>query len=232
VNDNTGILEKKVCSKCLVEKIATTEFFNVNKKCRYGLNSVCKTCGKKWRQENKDKLTEYNRERRKNNPEKLEEWKKKYAATHRENQRLYKMNNKEKVREYNRIYNKSYRQTLTAKFNKKKYKQKRKYKDKILINTLTKQDWEDALEYFKRSCAYCGLRTHELHQEHVIPSAKDGHYTRQNIIPACSKCNLSKGAKDLLDWYPNHISFEETRFGRIAKWTNIKENNSQQIALF
>lgn len=48
-------------------------------------------------------------------------------------------------------------------------------------------------------CAYCKIRPHE-HFDHVIPLAKGGRHAIGNLLPACSACNLSKGAKLLAEW--------------------------------
>ena len=79
-------------------------------------------------------------------------------------------------------------------------KQRREHRKQQLPATLTIKDWEHALEYFERTCAYCGMPTDELHQEHFIPVAKGGGYTKDNIIPSCPECNSDKRAKEPLDW--------------------------------
>ena len=45
------------------------------------------------------------------------------------------------------------------------------------------------------TCQYCGesLPTHELTFDHVIPRSKGGRTTWDNVITACSPCNLFKG---------------------------------------
>lgn len=46
------------------------------------------------------------------------------------------------------------------------------------------------------TCQYCGesLPTHELTFDHVIPRSKGGHTTWENVVTACSPCNLFKGS--------------------------------------
>ena len=52
------------------------------------------------------------------------------------------------------------------------------------------------------SCQYCGesLPTHELTFDHVIPRSKGGRTTWDNVVTACSPCNLVKG-----DHLPHHL---------------------------
>lgn len=71
---------------------------------------------------------------------------------------------------------------------------------------MTQEQWIDTLKYFDNSCAYCGMSNEDhiiifnenLHQEHIIAVTKGGSYTKSNIIPACRRCNSSKGNKSLL----------------------------------
>ena len=47
------------------------------------------------------------------------------------------------------------------------------------------------------TCQYCGesLPTHDLTFDHVIPRSKGGHTTWENVVTACSPCNLVKGSR-------------------------------------
>ncbi|MGB0498044.1 MAG: HNH endonuclease [Rubricella sp.] len=46
------------------------------------------------------------------------------------------------------------------------------------------------------TCQYCGA-TGELTFDHVIPRARGGRTTWENVVAACSPCNLRKGSKTL-----------------------------------
>ncbi|WP_179814721.1 HNH endonuclease [Allostreptomyces psammosilenae] len=48
------------------------------------------------------------------------------------------------------------------------------------------------------ACAYCGDMA--KHLDHVMPLSKGGADVESNILPACQRCNLSKGAKTLAEW--------------------------------
>lgn len=45
-------------------------------------------------------------------------------------------------------------------------------------------------------CVFCGqdLEPNEIHLDHVIPEARGGETTRQNLQVTCRKCNQEKGA--------------------------------------
>ncbi|WP_296417462.1 HNH endonuclease [Pseudooctadecabacter sp.] len=46
------------------------------------------------------------------------------------------------------------------------------------------------------ACQYCGA-TGDLTFDHVVPRAAGGVTSWENVVAACSKCNLSKGSKSL-----------------------------------
>lgn len=46
------------------------------------------------------------------------------------------------------------------------------------------------------SCQYCGARG-ELTFDHVIPRARGGVTSWENVVAACSRCNLTKGSRSL-----------------------------------
>lgn len=53
--------------------------------------------------------------------------------------------------------------------------------------------------YFDNRCAYC-FDMKPLTLDHIIPVARGGGYTLNNIAPCCKSCNSSKGSKELSDW--------------------------------
>lgn len=54
---------------------------------------------------------------------------------------------------------------------------------------------------FNHRCAYCGSKSKRLTIDHVLASSKGGIDSWLNLVPACAKCNGSKGSKNLTDWY-------------------------------
>lgn len=59
------------------------------------------------------------------------------------------------------------------------------------------------------TCQYCGSRE-DLTFDHVVPRSKGGQTTWDNVVAACSPCNLRKG--DLLPadahMFPQHMPFQ------------------------
>jgi 5-methylcytosine-specific restriction endonuclease McrA len=42
-------------------------------------------------------------------------------------------------------------------------------------------------------CVYCGTSTHRLTLDHVVPRSRGGESVWENVVTACSPCNLRKG---------------------------------------
>lgn len=72
------------------------------------------------------------------------------------------------------------------------------------------QLWRRWVE-FDHCCAYCGCKG-DLHVEHVIPISKGGEHHLGNIVPACQRCNFSKGRSDAEQWYRSQPLFNEARW--------------------
>lgn len=127
-------------------------------------------------------------------------------------------------------WRKKYYATEKGKALNKKHIHLRKSRKANTIYNYSEDTWEDTLKHFKNKCAYCGDAIKELQQEHVIPMSKGGYYTKQNIIPACQHCNISKHNKDLMDWYPKQPTFSKDKLDKINRWTGTK-NNIQQLSI-
>lgn len=142
---------------------------------------------KKWVKDNRDKRRVTNRKHREKNRdyynEQCKQWYRENRETQAEKSRKWRNENREKVRLSNTLCH----HRRVARMSK-------------LPNTLTKRQWKAILDQFDHSCAYCGRRLKHLQQEHVIPIKKGGGYTKENIIPACKRCNGTKSDMDLLDF--------------------------------
>lgn len=88
------------------------------------------------------------------------------------------------------------------------HNQSREARKKSLLADLNAKQWEETLQYFNHSCAYCGIsqqehfETHKngLSQDHIIPITDNGVYSKFNIIPACKVCNSCKNNRELEDY--------------------------------
>jgi len=68
-------------------------------------------------------------------------------------------------------------------------------------------------EVFRRdhyTCQYCGQRSEELTIDHIVPRSKDGPHTWNNLITACSRCNIKKGGRTAREANMNLLSIPKT----------------------
>lgn len=239
----------KRCYGCKRELEINAENFHRCKRNKDGFVFLCKSCTrqkeKDYIEKNRDKIKQKNKEwysrvkeeekaRRKryyqDNKEEIKRKRKEYYKENKEQileyYKKYRINNKEEIRKKQKEYFSSPRGQQMI----QRHSAIRRSRMKGLPSTLKYDEWIESIEYFSNSCAYCGKEGGKFHQEHLIPMCKGGYYTKQNIIPACKSCNLSKGEKDLMEWYPKQTFYSEKRLNKINKWAGIK-NDAQQLAL-
>lgn len=88
----------------------------------------------------------------------------------------------------------------------------------------THQQWKETVIYFEGRCAYCGRtmkKGERLTRDHLEPVKEGGRTTQDNIVPACSSCNSSKGASEWREWFMRQPFFSQDRMNRIFKWRSI-----------
>lgn len=154
---------------------------------------------RKYRAENAEKMREYNRaylaanidkerervrecqrKRYAVNPDKFREASRKSATKHPETRCKYRAANPGKMREIRRAAN-----------------QKRRASAKT--STADAPTTKQMADLMKDPCFYCGAKSD--HADHVIPLSRGGTHDLDNLVPACAKCNFSKGAKlPAIEW--------------------------------
>jgi hypothetical protein len=85
-------------------------------------------------------------------------------------------------------------------------------------------EWRETVIFFGGECAYCGrtMRKGEtLTRDHLFAQSKGGKTTQDNVVPACSSCNSSKGNSDFKDWYMKQSFFSQERLNRIFQWRTL-----------
>lgn len=141
---------------------------------------------------------------RKNRDKRLKQCKQ-YRLDNIEKEKLrskkYYQDNKESYLEYSRAYSKIYCQTERGKELAIIRSQRRRALKASVKDTLTPEQWKQVLIDYDHMCLYCGSKD-KLTIDHFIPYYKGGENTVDNVVPACSYCNSSKGAKDFQTWYP------------------------------
>ena len=213
----------KTCTKCGESKPNNNEYFNKNKAGKDGLNSICKQCireyGKRYYHNNKDKMVEYQRDWRERNPN----YKKNYYEA-----------NKDKVRKKNDKWASENRDKKRFYIKKWRVKNREKVYQSARIRQLNKSkgdysldEWEQTKAYFGNRCAYCGVSSDVLSQDHFIPLSKGGSYTKDNIIPACIRCNSSKNNTDFKEWFTKQEFYNFDRLQKIEDYLKEIEYNGK-----
>ena len=75
---------------------------------------------------------------------------------------------------------------------------------------------EDIYKHWNYKCAYCEEPATSL--DHIVPRFKSGSSNRNNLIPACRRCNSNKGSTLINDWYCKQEFFTQARMEKINTW--------------
>lgn len=76
--------------------------------------------------------------------------------------------------------------------------------------TVSVEDIKTCFAVFGSSCAYCGTGR-GLQLDHVWPVTKGGRSGVRNIVPACKRCNLSKGTSEWRGWFRGRAFYSRAR---------------------
>lgn len=176
----------KICPKCGSEKTGTHETY-------------CVTCynayKRAWYQKNREKEIARCAAYNKANPEVPA------AAMRRSRAKA-----PEKARDYLREYRSS-NPEKAAMWDATK-RAKRRAAINATIDKISPQQWSDIKLKYKHHCAYCLKPFQRLTMDHIVPLARGGSHTADNIVPSCHRCNSAKHANDQLE-------FVARRFGRL-----------------
>ena len=77
---------------------------------------------------------------------------------------------------------------------------------------------EHIYEAWNHKCSYCEEFATSL--DHVIPRFKSGSSNRNNLVPACRRCNTDKASTKMEEWYQQQEFFTQVRMDRIKSWMN------------
>ena len=131
----------KTCTKCGETLPATTEYFYKKKNNKYGLHSICKKCiseyGKQYRENNKDKIAERGKQYYKNNKNEISE-----------RMKQYRKSNKDKLVEYGKQYYKSNKDRIAERG--KQYRENNKDKIAEYNKQWQKNNKDKIAEYQKQ----------------------------------------------------------------------------------
>jgi 5-methylcytosine-specific restriction endonuclease McrA len=197
----------KRCTKCGDEK--PLDCYSPNKFGKFGKASRCKPCqvklSQQWNEQNPDRVREIDRER---------------YARHRDKRKAVMQEIRDRDRPAHRA---KMREWSKAKYRRDPQKQRAavaawagKNPDKAKAcrdhsnlmrrarvhkasGTHTKAQRLYLHASYLGRCAYC-FSVAATDFDHVVPLARGGSNDIGNLVPACEKCNASKGAKSLLEF--------------------------------
>lgn len=163
---------------------------------------------REWRKSNPDKQRTAVNNWRLNNPDKSREMSRRYAAKHQEQRRIncsewrkkntdrikkswqeWSKKNTEHLKEKRRIYEESFPERVQAGKHTRRTR---------LLNIFSKIDPE-YVKFLKVTqdmcCNYCGQTMIKFQIDHIVPIARGGDNSNENLQLLCAPCNRQKGAK-------------------------------------
>ena len=75
---------------------------------------------------------------------------------------------------------------------------------------------EDIYKTWEYKCAYCEDAATSL--DHIVPRFKSGSSNRNNLVPACRRCNSNKASSEVETWYSQQEFFTQARMEKIKSW--------------
>lgn len=115
-----------------------------------------------------------------------------YAATHREEKRIKAREWARSNPERNRARVKAWAKANPDKANTLKIRHRALKKG--ASGSHTAREWREKVASSGGVCVYCG-KAGPLTRDHAVPLAKGGSDSIENIVPACARCNASKGTR-------------------------------------
>lgn len=156
---------------------------------------------KQYRELHKDERAKSNKEYRARNKERIAEKRKEWEAKNKTHLAAYKkkyaQEHQPEILDYRKWYQAEHpeRTRMSSRNRRARAKQ-------CLGSGWTEEEEKQLVEDYGGRCAYCN-RPADLQMDHVVPMARGGIHSIDNIVPACKACNVSKGAKPLLVWMYN-----------------------------
>lgn len=174
----------KRCTKCQVDKLATTEFFARKRDTKDGFAHRCKACA-----------SEANREWQKANPGYATAQGKKWRDSNPQAYQAFLAQDKERGTARAKAFNRANpeRHSLA---NRRCRAKKSGAKGDHTVEDI-------ALQFLAQNglCLYCKQEISNSYDiDHVVPIARGGSNGPENIVVACASCNRSKADKLPFEW--------------------------------
>ena len=220
----------KHCSKCFEVLPMNDKNFYKRRTSKDGFRNDCIKCSKDQRKQyydaNKKELIKKQKEYYQKNKNEIDKWRKCWRTRNKVHLQSAKRRWHEENKNIVNLRTKKWKALNPERKSAldRKATHKRRSMIRGLVYTFTPNHWQQCLTHFNHQCAYCGS-TESLEQEHVIPVSRGGHYTPDNIIPACRSCNASKNNKIMQDWFTQHENYSVERMANILKY--VQKNKTE-----
>jgi hypothetical protein len=137
----------------------------------------------------------YSAERREKHPDKMKEYSRTWRTKNTEEARR----RSKACLEKNPERTKNWRLRNVEKIRASRHRRRARLRDgrspgvsaETFLRKCEESDWR---------CWYCMKKCDKLQREHVVPVARGGLDSPENVVPACSCCNFSKHDKLLSEW--------------------------------
>ena len=159
------------------------------------------------------------------NKQRCKDWRDRQSKEYKDRVKLLDAEKKRFLRlnDYNTI--------MTGRLHSKKTKALKKNN---IVENVSPSDFTNICNKFNNQCAYCGIifnNIKEIEIEHVIPISKKGSHSVNNIVPSCKKCNASKKAQLINEWYVNQSFYNVQRHRNIKMHISNKQAEYKQQEL-
>lgn len=189
------------------------------KSIRYRANSTCVACAKIHSAETEK--TEHTKAVRK-----IYRATDKYIKLHSKCMEVYSRSTRGKETQLKHKNTPKYKETLkrylnsdNGKLNVKRAKYRRRIQIKENSVPYTVENLQKLVNIFGNVCVYCGGQWDSI--DHVVPLSKGGKDALHNLVPACRKCNSSKNAKDISEWYITQSFYNHKKHKQILCMCDI-----------
>lgn len=158
---------------------------------------------------NKELLKQKRRIWAEDNPDKVKEIQKRYnhknADKVRSRRKSYLQRNSQKIAKREKEYRENNRDKVLAAQKNWRLRNPEAFRQynnlrraRRLANKSYRVTKKEILKLLSRPCLYCGFKSE--HIDHILPLSRGGSHSIGNLVGACSKCNLSKRNKTVMEW--------------------------------
>lgn len=115
----------------------------------------------------------------------------------------------------------------------KNYRKRRARLNDAHTSAYSVEQLKDHFAKFGDRCVYCGEdgTNRKVTVDHLLPISRGGADALGNLVPACSRCNRSKSAADVYEWYKRQDFYNKKQWRLILKVLGKTESNYNQIPL-